>query len=298
MNVLVTGAAGFLGGHVAEYLLAAGHEVVVFDLVQDDRPHLRGARHIVGDLLDSSAIDAACRGVDAICHLGGVGDVILAGREPARAAAANVVGTSHVLTAARTCGVSRLVYASTWEVYGSPRYQPVDEDHPCEPDHPYSITKHAGERLVLAADRLEELPTVALRLGTAYGDRMRPNTVFSRFIHAARRGEPITIQGTGLQGRQFTHARDIARGFSAAIGSGARSLAINLVAAEMITIRDLAGMVAARFPTEVRFGDARIGDVHPARVDSGLAADVLGWRAEVPFATGLAELMDREDADV
>lgn len=173
-----------------------------------------GARQVQGDLLDPAALTAASRGIDAICHLGGVGDVILAAAEPARAAAANVVGTSNLVAAARTCGVRRLVYASTWEVYGAPQYQPIDEAHPCAPDHPYNITKYAGERLALAADRLDDLSTVALRLGTAYGTRMRPNSVFSRFIAAARRGEPITIQGTGLQGRQFTHARDVATGFS------------------------------------------------------------------------------------
>jgi len=128
MRILVTGAAGFLGGHVAEWLLAAGHKVAAFDLAVDGRPHLRHADSICGDLLDRSGPEAACRGSDAICHLGGVGDVILAGNDPAQAASANVVGTANVVAAARAAGVSGLVYASTWEVYGEPLYQPIDED--------------------------------------------------------------------------------------------------------------------------------------------------------------------------
>lgn len=160
------------------------------------------------------------------------------------------------------------------------------------PDHPYNITKFAGECLALAADRLGGVPTVALRLGTAYGPRMRPNSVFSRFIQAASRREPIVIQGTGLQSRQFTHAHDVARGFRLAIESDLRCTAINLVAAEPVTIRALAEMVADRFPTEIRLAEARAGDIHPSTVDSSRAERLLGWRAEVPFQTGLAELMD------
>lgn len=291
MRILVTGGAGFLGGHVASGLRDAGHEVVVHDLADVDGSHLHGVRSIRGDLLDQEALVSACRGVEGICHLGGVGDVILAGKDPRLAAEANVVGTANVVAAARAAGVSRVVYASTWEVYGDPRYQPLDEDHPCAPDHPYNITKFAGECLSLAADRLGGVPTVALRLGTAYGLRMRPNAVFSRFIQAASRGEPIVIQGTGLQSRQFTHARDVARGFRLALESDLRCTAINLVAAERVTIRALAEMVATRFPTEIRFTEARAGDIHPSAVDSSRAQRLLGWRAEVPFEVGLAEMM-------
>ncbi len=292
MRILVTGGAGFLGGHVASHLLDAGHEVAVHDMAVADGPHLRGVRSIRGSLLDQESLVSACGGVEAICHLGGVGDVIVAGKDPGLAAAANVVGTANVVAAAREAGVARIVYASTWEVYGDPRYQPLDEDHPCAPDHPYNITKFAGECLALAADRLGGVPTVALRLGTAYGLRMRPNSVFSRFIQAASRREPITIQGTGLQSRQFTHARDVARGFRLALESDLRCTAINLVAEETVTIRALAEMVAARFPTEIRFTEARAGDIHPSTVDSSRAHRLLGWRAEVPFDVGLAEMMD------
>lgn len=292
MRILVTGGAGFLGGHVASGLTDAGHDVVVHDAAIADGAHLRGVRSVRGSLLDRESLVSACRGIDGICHLGGVGDVILAGKDPALAAEANVVGTANVVAAAREAGVARIVYASTWEVYGDPRYQPLDEDHPCAPDHPYNITKFAGECLALTADRLGGVPTVALRLGTAYGLRMRPNSVFSRFIQAASRREPIVIQGTGLQSRQFTHARDVARGFRLAIESDLRCTAINLVAAETVTIRALAEMVAARFPTEIRFAEARAGDIHPSAVDSSRADRLLGWRAEVPFEVGLAEMMD------
>jgi UDP-glucose 4-epimerase len=184
------------------------------------------------------------------------------------------------------------VYASTWEVYGHPHYEPVDEDHPCDPDHPYNITKLAGERMLLSAARLEQLPVLALRLGTAFGVGMRPNSVFRIFIDKARRGEPITIQGDGSQGRQFTHVSDIAEAFSLGVASDATGMALNVVAPELITVKQLADIVSERYPTEVTYGEPRPGDVPPSFVSSARISDVLGWQARVSFQDGMEELFD------
>jgi nucleoside-diphosphate-sugar epimerase len=246
----------------------------------------------VGDLLDPDALRAALAGADAVCHLGAIGDVYLAGEKPALAASVNAVGTANVCDAALATGLGRVVAASTWEVYGDPHYQPLDEKHPLEPDHPYNITKLAGERLALSYARLRKLDVVALRLGTAFGTRMRPNSVFSIFIRKAMAKEPITIQGSGDQGRQFTHASDIARAFEAALTKGSAGQAYNVVAPEMVTIKRLAQTVAKRLPTEVTFGAARPGDVPSATVSSELAANDLGWRAAMPFDTALDELIE------
>jgi UDP-glucose 4-epimerase len=243
-------------------------------------------------LLDLVALERAASGATVICHLAGVGDVYRAAAEPYTAAALNVVGTTNVAEAARRAGVQKLVYASTWEVYGEPEYQPIDERHPCRPDHPYNLTKYGGELMALAYDRLHGVPTLALRLGTAYGPRMRPNSVFSLFINRARAGEPLTIQGSGDQTRQFTHARDIARGFRLAAESPARGAALNLVASESVSIRQLAELVIERYPTRLELAPARAGDIYPARIDASRARSDLGWEAEIPFRAGLAELME------
>lgn len=293
MRALVTGAAGFLGRHVTRHLEEDGFDVTAFDLspVADTK-----TAAIVGDLLDPEAVDAAVAGHDVVVHIGAVGDVYLAGQRPELAAAVNVTGSANVANAARRAD-ARVVYASTWEVYGEPRYQPIDEDHPCEPDHPYNITKLAGERILLAADALSDVPVVSLRLGTAYGTGLRPNSVFRIFIDRARRGEAITIQGDGTQGRQFTHASDIARAFSLACRSAARGMALNTIAPQTVTIKELAELVVARYPTELTFGEPRPGDVPSARVSAERIASELGWRAETSFESGLAELMDSVEAE-
>jgi UDP-glucose 4-epimerase len=288
MRVLVTGVSGFLGRHVARALAEEGVEVTGFDLTS--RPN-EVYPTVVGDLLDAAAVEQAVRKQDAICHIGAIGDVYLAAREPALAASVNVTGSANVGTAAVRQG-ARVVYASTWEVYGHPVYEPVDESHPCNPDHPYNITKLAGERILLASDHLEGASVVALRLGTAYGSGLRPNSVFRLFIDKARRGEPIKVHGDGAQGRQFTHASDIARAFVQACRASVHGVALNTVAPETVSIKQLAEMVVERFPTELTFGDPRLGDVPPAMVSSQAILDTLSWKAEVAFADGLDELIE------
>lgn len=290
MKALVTGSAGFIGKHVSRAMLADGFDVTGYDQKDTDEP---GVESVIGNFLDLESLTTAVRGRDVIVHIGAIGDVYLAATNPELAAAVNVTGSTNIALAAEAAG-ARVVYASTWEVYGDPVYEPVDENHPCEPDHPYNITKLAGERMLLAANRLRDVPVIALRLGTAYGLGMRPNSVFEIFIAKALAGEPITIQGDGSQGRQFTHARDIARAFVAAAKSEARGMPLNVVSPEMISIKQLAELVTERFPTEVTYGQPRPGDVTPSYVSASRIEEVLGWKAEVSFEEGMEELLSAD----
>jgi UDP-glucose 4-epimerase len=271
---------------VADVLAEQGHDVTVLDLEASSRH-----RSVRADLLDADALTRAFTGAEFICHLAAVGDVYLAAERPGLAAQVNVVGTANVCEAALRAGAGRVVYASTWEVYGTPQYQPIDELHPCTPDHPYNITKLAGERLAVSYAHMKDLDLTCLRLGTAYGTRMRPNSVFSIFIRRALAKEPITIQGTGDQGRQFTHARDIGEAFGLALGRSGSGEAYNTVADDMVSIRRLAEMVVARIPTELTFAPARKADVPSATVSNAKIKTALGWMPKVRFADGLEELI-------
>jgi UDP-glucose 4-epimerase len=294
MRVLVTGSSGFLGQHVSRFLASdPSREVSGFDL----RPSPGGAFPTVeADLCDVDAVRRAVRRVDVVVHLGGVGDVYLATDRPELAAEANVVGTTNVAVAAAQAG-ARVVYASTWEVYGPPVSDgPVDERHLCRPGHIYGATKLGGEHVLRAVHEHDGLAAVVLRLGTAYGLDMRPNTVFSLFADAARSGRPLTVQGSGRQWRQFTHTSDIARAVSLAIASDAGYATVNIVAEECVTIRSLAEAIADRYGATVTFGPERRGDPPSALISSDEAARLLGWHAQVAFGEGLTELLDDLDA--
>jgi UDP-glucose 4-epimerase len=293
MRMVVTGGAGFVGRHVVAAVLDAGHDCLVVD-VAPLPPTLvdAGADFRMCSIASVADIRRAFRSADVVLHLAGVGDVDRAASQPALAAELNVVGSVNVAEACLAEGVGRLVYASTWEVYGRPWYEPIDESHPTNPTHPYSITKLAGERILLAYDALRDLPIVALRLGTVYGNGMRPNTVFSRFIRHALRGEVLTISGDGLQHRQFTHSSDIGSAFVAAAESGLRHEVMNIVAEQTVTIRQLAEMVVMHAPAPLAYGEPRPGDPSPALVSSARARALIGWQPRVPFEAGLRALVE------
>lgn len=286
MRVLVTGGAGFLGSHVIEEMIDQEHETVCFDLQPSPL-----CESVSGDLLSIDDLVSATKGVDMVCHLGAIGDVYLAMEKPYLAAAVNATGTANLMEACLANGVRKVINAATWEVYGPPKYEPLDEAHPCNPDHPYNITKLAGEQIALAYDHMKGVPVISLRLGTSFGTRMRGNSVFSIFIKKALANDPIVIQGTGEQGRQFVHARDVARAFVAAMQSPVRAEVFNIVPSRSVSIKELAEMVARRIPTDISFAPARTGDIHPAKVSAKKAKSMLGWEPVVKFEDGLAEIV-------
>jgi UDP-glucose 4-epimerase len=291
MKGVVTGGAGFLGSHVADHLASAGHEITILDISENARH-----RTVNVDLQDLGSLERALGGAEFVCHLGAVGDVYLAMEKPHLAAAVNVAGTTNICQAAVSAGVGRVVLASTWEVYGEPHYQPIDEAHPCAPDHPYNITKLAAERMGIAYARFKNLPVVALRLGTAYGTRMRPNSVFTIFARRALERQPIVLQGGGTQGRQFTHASDIASAFAAALERGESGEAYNVVGDDFVTIRELAEAVVRIVPTELTYGEPRPGDVPSARVANAKAKRDLGWAPRMAFERGVEEIVAEQKA--
>src|SRR5437867_583706 len=142
-RIIVTGGAGFVGSAVVRGLAARGLDVAALDIANPG-VEVEWCR---ADILDSVDLAQFLRGADAVCHLAAVGDVYEAARDPVATARLNVEGTARVVEAAAKARVPSIVYASTWEVYGPPIYQPVDENHPCSPKHPYSITKLAGETI-------------------------------------------------------------------------------------------------------------------------------------------------------
>ena len=281
MRVLVTGAAGFIGGNVVEHLRAVGHTAVGYDMRPGEFVD------VTGDFTAEGAF-AEVAECDAVCHLGGVGDVYVAAQNPILAFTANLIGTQRVVEAAQAGKFGKIVYASTWEVYGEPHYQPLDEEHPTVPDHPYNISKLAGELAVRSA--LNPFPWVALRLGTTFGPRMRPNGVIPLFIRKGLEGATLRLEGGGEQYRQFAYITDICAGFARALTGEVQGV-FNLVPPEKTTIRQIAEAVKAKCPAlSLELAPARAADVPAAMVSSERAKKVLGWEPQVSFSEGFERL--------
>jgi len=287
-RVLVTGCSGFLGRYVVKELERAGHEVLGLDILEPASPI---AHYRKGDFTSRTDLDGTLKGINAVCHLGGVGDVYLAERDPALAFRANAFGTKALCDACDSHRVDELIYASTWEVYGKPFTNPIDEAHPCNPESAYSISKLAGELVVRQSGSASNLKTVSLRLGTAYGPAMRETAVISRFIALASSSKPLQVHGDGTQYRQFTHANDIALSFILALQTSPPEPVYNIVSDQRIAIRELAELVASRFDVPIEFHPARRSEPPSAVISSERAKRDLNWQVSTSFAEGLDELL-------
>jgi nucleoside-diphosphate-sugar epimerase len=301
VKVVVTGAAGFIGSHLSESLLASGHEVVGVDAFTDYYPREAKERNLEGPrshrgfrLVEGRLQDIDLRpvldGARQIFHLAAQAGVRASwGREFAHYTDHNVLATQRLLEAARQSGAPRIVYASSSSVYGDAPGLPLREDARCEPVSPYGVSKLAAEHLAVLYERNFGLPVVSLRFFTVYGPRQRPDMAFHRFLKAARDGEPIHIFGDGAQTRDFTYVADIVAATRAAADSGRPGSVYNVGGGERIALNDVLQRieeVTGRRLTAIR-DEVQKGDMRDTFADTTAAGRDLGFRSTVSLTQGL-----------
>jgi UDP-glucose 4-epimerase len=313
MNILVTGGAGFIGSHIVDALLAAGHSVAVLDdLSSGARENLPGDVPLhVADIVDAAAVSrvVAAEKPDAICHQAAQMSVSRSVREPLFDAQVNCIGLINVLDAAVRTGCGRFVFASSGGVLYGDVTAPAPESTPANPVSPYGITKWVGERYLKFYAEEHGLATVALRYSNVYGPRQNPHGeagVVAIFCKKLLTGTPATINGDGRYVRDYVYGPDVARAnvialtadlsavqpttlTSLNIGTG---IGTDVNELESQLRQALSGVLAARghavaLPAPLH-GPARPGDLRSNLVDATRAREVLGWTPTVSFADGLA----------
>src|SRR3954466_11036465 len=288
MRVLVTGGSGFIGSHVVDAVIEAGHEPRIFDVIESSW-HC-DVHTFIGDLTDPEAVRLAANGCDAIAHLGAIADVNHVAADPAYAERVNSGGTANVLEAAKAAAVARVVYASTIWVYDGCDAASVDEESLLGlPRHPYTAQKIAGEMYCTSYAELYGVDYTILRFGIPYGPRARPAAVIPQFFKSALAGRPLTIAGGGRQSRRFTYVGDIARGVVGALAPQGRNRVYNLASEETVTILELATAVSEIVgDTDVLHTPGRAGDFRGAEISSARIGRELGWRASTSLEEGLS----------
>jgi UDP-glucuronate 4-epimerase len=232
MHILVTGAAGFIGSHTCERLVARGHRVTGLDsfdgylytaeLKRSNARALTGVHLVEGDICDAAVVARALTDdVDVVCHLAALAGVRPSLAQPLRYVRTNIEGTTVIVERMRALGLKRLVFASSSSVYGAKQGTEVAafrEDDPClTPASPYAATKRMGELLLSTYRDLFGLGTIALRFFTVYGPRQRPDMAIAKFVDAIRHDRAITLFGDGSSRRDYTYIDDIVTGTVAAI---------------------------------------------------------------------------------
>lgn len=302
MRILVTGAAGFIGSHLVDSLVATGHEVWGIDDLSTgilENYNLNARRFYRMSIVDDD--DNAMFDVGDVCkrekpeivyHLAAQSSYRACLADPQGDAATNVLGTINVLEACRLAGVRKVIFASSaGGVYGDQPTQPVHEDAKPAPMTQYGVSKLAGEEYIKQYSRLYGLDYTILRLGNVYGPRQNPlgeAGVVSKMIHAALSGKPLTITGDGLQSRDFVYVSDVVQAFINALSLGSGEV-YNIASGHSVTIGLLAHWILSEYSesTEIKYSERVVGEFHGLALSRTKAYSGLHWYPTVTLEDGL-----------
>ncbi|MFC5969857.1 GDP-mannose 4,6-dehydratase [Halomarina salina] len=312
MQVLVTGGAGFIGGHLAESFVHDGHDVTVVDNfdpyyeVAIKRTNVSEAREtaaktdgsytlVEDDVRNESTVSRLVAEADVVYHQAAQAGVRASVEDPKKPNEVNVEGTLNVLEAARSSDVRRVVLASSSSVYGKNHYLPYDEAHPTTPVSPYGVSKLAAEQYARTYNDVYGLPTVALRYFTVYGPRMRPNMAITNFVTRCADGKPPVIYGDGQQTRDFTYIDDVVDANRTLMTSDAADGEIlNIGSTDNISIERLARTICDAFdqPLNLEYDERYRGDAEHTHADIGKARALIGYEPSVTIDQGVRKFID------
>jgi len=302
LRILVTGGAGFIGSHIVDALIAAGHDVAVVDSLWEHgggrRDHLnpRAAFHQI-DIRDASLADVfASFKPELVSHHAAQHSVALSTQDPAYDAEVNVKGLLNVLALSARSGVRKVVYASSSATYGTPSYLPIDEAHPQRPESPYGITKMVGEHYLRYYAANGGPAFTALRYGNVFGPRQDPSGeagVIAIFASRILAGKPIRIDWDGEQQKDYVYAGDVARANILALTKGDGE-AINIGTGAGTSVNALHRAIAQAVgrDVEVTHAPKRAGDIRTCVFAIEKAKAVLGWQPTVDLSQGIGETVE------
>ena len=311
MHVLVTGAAGFIGSHMAERLLSGGHRVTAVDSFHPYYPRAikernlavvrvhPAARFLELDLAKADLAEAT-DGIDAVVHLAAQAGVRASwGREFAGYLDCNVLATQRLLEATRGKRLHAWIYASSASVYGDDALDRVSETALPSPHSPSGVTKLAGEHLALLYLRNHGTPALSLRFFSVYGPRERPDKAIQKFLTAARRGEGIRVHGDGTQRRDFTYVGDVVDATVAALSKSPVGAVANIARGKTVSLSEVIDTVrrVTGAPLLATHGPSEKGDVRVTSADISVARRLLGYDPKTDLAAGVARQWEHVRAD-
>ncbi|MGH9163494.1 MAG: NAD-dependent epimerase/dehydratase family protein [Vicinamibacteraceae bacterium] len=301
MKALVTGAAGFIGSHLCERLLADGAEVVALDAFTDYytrvfketnldacRPHPKF--RIVEARLQEAELATQLREATHVCHCEAQPGVRKSwGRDFDVYVRDNIDATQRLLEACTAVRLERFVYASTSSVYGDEAAIPMQEEARLQPISPYGVSKLAAEHLCYLYWQAYRIPAVSLRYFTVYGPRQRPDMAFRRFLEAARDGRAITLYGDGEQTRDFTFVGDAVSAAVAAASHGGAGRVYNIGGGSRVSVNRVLALIEqlTERPLQIERLPAQRGDMRDTYADTSRARRELHFSPETALEKGL-----------
>jgi NAD dependent epimerase/dehydratase len=304
MRVLVTGSDGFIGSHLTEALVRAGHDVRAFTLYNSfgtrgwlDRcaSDVRGKFEIIaGDVRDPFGVKESMQGCDAVMHLAALIGIPYSYQSPSSYVETNVSGTLNIVQAARDLGLQRVIHTSTSEVYGSAQFVPITEEHPLQGQSPYSASKIGADHIALSYFLSFGTPVTVVRPFNTYGPRQSARAVIPTIISQIASGNRRVKIGALGPTRDFNFVGDTVAGFMAALNSDSvNGETINIGSNYEISIRDTAKLIAELMNAEVAWVEdeqrlrPKNSEVERLWAENSKALQLMGWRPEYAGLEGL-----------
>lgn len=290
---LVTGAAGFIGSHLCEKLVADGHIIYgVDDLSGGTWDNVKSLDGHYGFRKETVSLEnfQFKFTADWVFHLAAKADIVPSIEDPTSYHQTNVLGTFSMLQLARQIKAKRFIYAASSSCYGIPEHYPTPETAPCDPMYPYALTKYMGEQYVMHWAKVYKLPAVSLRLFNVYGPRARTSgaygAVFGTFLAQMANGQPLTVVGDGTQRRDFTYVTDVVDAFVKAAEGNVSGEIINIGtgSSPTPTVNTLAKLLGG----ETVHIPKRPGEPQLTQANINKAFNLLNWLPEVTFEDGVA----------
>ncbi len=305
-KVLVTGAGGFIGSHLAEKLVELGGNVralVHYNALGtwgwlDQSEFCNDMEVIAGDVRDRDSVSQAVDGVDYIFHLAALIAIPYSYQAPLSYVRTNIEGTLNVLQAARNAGVAKVVHTSTSEVFGTAQYVPIDENHPLQGQSPYSASKIGADKLAEAFHLSFQLPVVTVRPFNTFGPRQSARAVIPTIITQCLSNKSVSL-GNLHPTRDLNYVADTVDGFlKAAAADDAVGKSINLGSGQETSIKELAERIAGLIgrPIDIQSDEIRIrppdSEVDRLLADNRLARKFLGWKPSTSLEDGLKQTIE------
>jgi UDP-glucose 4-epimerase len=296
---IVTGGCGFIGSHLADYLIKLNFEVVVIDNLSVGRreniSHLNENSKFTfvdADISNFDLIEPIFRGADWVFHLAALADIVPSIENPTEYYKSNVNGTFNVLQACRKHKVKKIIYAGSSSCYGIPDEYPTKEIASIRPQYPYALTKNIGEQLVMHWCQLYNLPAISLRFFNVYGPRARTSgtygAVFGVFLAQKLANKPYTVVGDGNQTRDFTFVSDVVSAIIAAAESDLSGEVINIGSNNTYSINRLVELLGG----EITYIPKRPGEPDCTWADITKATKLLDWEPKVSLEEGVDILLN------